>query len=82
MPKVAIILSIVLLSLVFTNSYAFTTGDLIPQENIADYLNFNSGIIQIDSDFFNENNVKRYLIFGTDLQKTDFLKNNSWLNSI
>jgi len=77
MPKVAIILSIVLLSLVFTNSYAFTTGDLIPQENIADYLNFNSGIIQIDSDFFNENNVKRYLIFGTDLQKTDFLKNNS-----
>jgi len=77
MPKVAILLSVVLLSLVFTNSYAFTTGDLIPQENIVDYLNFNSGIIQIDSDFFNENNIKRYLIFGTDLQKTDFLKNNS-----
>lgn len=77
MPKVVILLSIVLLSLVFTNSYAFTTGDLISEENIVDYFNFNSDIVQIDSDFFSENNVKRYLIFGTDLQKTDFLKNNS-----
>ena len=77
MPKVAILLSVVLLSLAFTNSYAFTTGDLISEENIVDYLNFNSDIIQIDSDFFSENNVKRYLIFGTNSQKTDFLKNNS-----
>ena len=77
MPKVAILLSIVLLSLAFTTSYAFTTGDLISEENIVDNFNFNSGIIQIDSDFFSENNIKRYLIFGTDSQKTDFLKNNS-----
>jgi subtilisin family serine protease len=77
MPKVAILLSIVLLSLVFLNSSAFTTGDLISEKNITDYLDFNSDIIQIDSDFFSENNVKRYLIFGTNSQKTDFLKNNS-----
>jgi subtilisin family serine protease len=75
MPKVAILLSMILLSLVITNSYAFTTGDLIFEEHIVD--NFNSDIIQIDSDFFSENNVKRYLIFGTNSQKTDFLKNNS-----
>jgi len=77
MPKVVILLSMVLLSLAFTNSYAFTTGDLISEEHIVDYLDFNSDIIQIDSDFFSENNVKRYLIFGTNSQKTDFLKNNS-----
>jgi len=75
MPKVAILLFMILLSLVITNSYAFTTGDLIFEEHIVD--NFNSDIIQIDSDFFSENNVKRYLIFGTNSQKTDFLKNNS-----
>jgi len=77
MPKVAILLSIILLSLAFTNSYAFTTGDLIFEEHIVDYLNFNSDIIQIDSDFSSENNVKRYLIFGSNSQKIDFLKNNS-----
>jgi hypothetical protein len=77
MSKVLILLSIVLFSLTFTNSYAFTTGDLVFEENIIDYLNFNSGIIQIDSDFFSENDIKRYLIFGTNLQKTDFVKNNS-----
>jgi len=77
MPKVAILLSMVLLSLAFTNSYAFITGDLISEENIMDNSNFNSDIIQIDPDFFNENDIKRYLIFGTNSQKTDFLKNNS-----
>ncbi len=77
MPKVAILLSIVLFLSTFTTSYAFTTGDLIFENGVVDYLNFDSDIIQIDSDFFNENNVKRYLIFGTNSQKTDFLKNNS-----
>ena len=61
MPKVAILLSMVLLSLAFTNSYAFITGDLISEENIMDNSNFNSDIIQIDPDFFNENDIKRYL---------------------
>ena len=77
MPKVAIFFSIVLFSFVLTNSYAFTTGDLIFDENTSDKINFNSDILQIDSDFFTENDFKRYLIFGTNSQKTDFLKNNS-----
>ncbi len=77
MPKVAIFFSIALFSFVLTNSYAFNTGDLIFEENISIPMNFNSDILQIDSDFFTENDFKRYLIFGTNSQKTDFLKNNS-----
>ena len=77
MPKVAIFFSIVLFLFVLTNSYAFTTGDLIFEENTSEQMNFDSDIIQIDSDFFTENDFKRYLIFGTNVQKTDFLKNNS-----
>jgi len=77
MPKVAIFFSIVLFSFVLTNSYAFTTGDLIFEENKLDKINFESRFLQIDSDFFTENDFKRYLIFGTNSQKTDFLKNNS-----
>jgi hypothetical protein len=74
---VAIFFSIVLFSFVLTNSYAFTTGDLFFEENTSDQINFNSDLLQIDSDFFTENDFKRYLIFGTNLQKADFLKNNS-----
>ena len=77
MPKVAIFFSIVLFSFVLTNSYAFTTGDLFFEENTSDQIIFNSDILKIDSDFFTENDYKRYLIFGTNSQKTDFLKNNS-----
>ena len=77
MPKVAIFFSIALFSFVLTNSYAFTTGDLVFDKNISEKVNFESGFLQIDSDFFTENDFKRYLIFGTNSQKTDFLKNNS-----
>jgi len=45
MPKVAIFFSIVLFSFVLTNSYAFTTGDLIFEDNNSDQLNFNSDIL-------------------------------------
>ncbi len=77
MPKVAIFFSIILLSAVATNSYAFTTGDMVFQESIQQQIEFNSDIIQIDSTFFAENNFKRYLIFGTNSQNPEFLKNNS-----
>ena len=33
--------------------------------------------IDVDSNFFVENNFKRYLIFGTNPQNSDYLKNNS-----
>ena len=77
MPKVAIFFSIALLSTVLTSSYAFTSGDMIFEESIPKQIEFNSGIIKIDSDFFTENNFKRYLIFGTNLQNSSFFKNNS-----
>jgi len=51
MPKVAIFFSIILLSIVLTNSYAFTTGDMIFEESIPKQIEFNSDIIEIDSNF-------------------------------
>ena len=77
MPKVAIFLSIILLSIVLTNSYAFTTGDMIFEESTPKQIEFNSDIIKIDSNFFTENNFKRYLIFGINSQNSDFVKNHS-----
>jgi len=78
MPKVAIFFGILLFLPVLTSSYAFIPVNL---NNIDDAQNspliFDSGIVKIDSDFFVENNFKRYLIFGTDLQKNNFLKTNS-----
>jgi len=76
MPKVAIFFAIILLSPVATSSYAFIPGDMVFEESIPQ-IEFNSDIIQIDSNFFAENNFKRYLIFGTNSQNPDFLKNNS-----
>ncbi len=77
MPKVAIFFSIILLSAVATNSYAFTSGDISFEESIPKQIEFNSDIIQVDSDFFTENDFKRYIIFGSNSQNSDFLKNNS-----
>lgn len=77
LPKVAIFFSIAFLSTVLTSSYAFTSGDMIFEESIPKQIEFNSGIIKIDPDFFVENNFKRYLIFGTNLQNSSFFKNNS-----
>jgi len=47
MPKVAIFFSIILLSTVATNSYAFTPGDMVFEEN-TQQIQFDSDIIQID----------------------------------
>lgn len=79
MPKAAIFFSIMPLLTVATNSYAFTFGDddTVFEESISKQIEFNSDIIQVDSNFFTENNFKRYLIFGTNSQNSDFLKNNS-----
>ncbi|WP_016939838.1 MULTISPECIES: S8 family serine peptidase [Nitrosopumilus] len=76
MPKVAIFFSIILLSCVLTNSYAFTGDDVYLQDE-PNKIEFDSQIIDIDNSFFIENNFKRYLIFGTNSQNFDYLKNNS-----
>ncbi|MCV0410961.1 S8 family serine peptidase [Nitrosopumilus sp.] len=75
MPKAAIFFSIILLSSVLANSYA-TTGDLILDDHSVTPV-FDSEIFDMDYTFFKENDFKRYLIFGTDTQDLDFLKNNS-----
>jgi len=79
MPKAAIFFAIILLSSAFSNSYGFTSGDLVEdnfvQKNYDTF--FDSGIVDVSSDFFTENNFKRYVIFGAGTNNFDFLKKNS-----
>ena len=77
MPKVAIFFCVLLLFPIISNSHAFLPVDLNNEVNSENNFIFDSDIININSDFFTENNFKRYLIFGTDLQKNDFSKLNS-----
>ncbi len=78
MPKAAIFFSIILLSSAFSNSYAFTGGDLVANNFVQEkYDNFDSGIVDIPSDFFTQNNYKRYVIFGTGSSDLEILKKNS-----
>ena len=78
MPKVAILFVIILLSSVFSNSFAFTGGDLV-KENFVQKNNdiFNSGIIDVKSDFFSKSDYKRYVIFGEGKNDSEILKKNS-----
>jgi len=77
MPKVAIFFCVLLLFPIISNSHAFFPADLNNEDESENNFTFDSDIININSDFFAENNFKRYLIFGTDLQKNDFSKLNS-----
>ena len=77
MPKVAILLLLLVFSSSLTISYAFSGDDLVISDNLLPPMNFNSDIIDVDSNFFTENDVKRYLIFGSNSQETDIIKNNS-----
>ena len=76
MPKVAIFFFALLISPVFTYSYASIPVDLNNSDDIQNSLDFNSDIVKINPDFFVENNYKRYLVFGTNLQD-DLLKTSS-----
>ena len=75
--KVAIFLSVLLLSSTITNSYAFSLNDLDSVNNSHNQIVLNSDIVTIDPNFLVENNFKRYLIFGNNLEQNSFLKNNS-----
>ena len=54
---------------------SFSVIDSINDEFVE--FEFESQIIDIDKNFFVENNLKRYLIFGTNSQYSDSIKNNS-----
>ena len=73
MPKAAIFFSIILLSSAFSNSYGFTSGDLVDDNFVQkNYDNFDSGIVDVSPDFFTNNNYKRYVIFGAGTNDFDF----------
>ena len=76
MPKAAIFFSILLLSSFSTNSYAFT-GDSVYLQDEHQKIDFSSNILDVDQNFFVENDFKRYLIFGANSQYSNFIKNNS-----
>ena len=77
MPKVAIFFLILLLSPVFTSSYAFPVDESILLDRSQSPIIFDSDIIDVDSNFFVENNLKRYLIFGSNSLGDYAFKNNS-----
>ena len=77
MPKVAILFVFLLISPLFTNSHAFPIDPFISLDDTGDLIIHNSDIIDVDSDFFLENNFKRYLIFGSNSHQTNILENNS-----
>ena len=76
MPKAAIFFFVLLFSPMITNSHAFVSGDL-DNTTSENKLIFDSDIVQINPDFFVENDFKRYLIFGNNQEQNDFLKSNS-----
>ena len=78
MPKAAFFFFAILLSAMMSDSYAFVSNDLISMDDdMQNPIAFDSEIIEVDSNFFTENNFKRYLIFGTNSHKIDSLRNNS-----
>jgi hypothetical protein len=76
--KITILFSILLISPFLINSYALPIDDSVVLDNSEKLINFNSDIIDVDSDFFSENDFKRYLIFGSNL----FENNNIQVNSL
>ena len=67
MPKVAIFFSVLLLSSTLTNSHVFGTDGFDMSDTSIVY---NSDLIDIDQNFLIENNFKRYLIFGSNLESS------------
>ena len=77
MPKVAIFFLFLLVSPLLVNSHAFPSDDFILSDNSIEPIIFDSDIIDVDSNFFIENNFKRYLIFGSNSNGDYNFRNNS-----
>jgi len=73
MPVVLILL--LLFSPISTHANSFDDENFF--DNSKNKITSDSKIIDIDSNFFLENNFKRYLIFGPNSFQENFLKNNS-----
>ena len=75
--KVALLSVFVLFSSILANSYALPFDELNSLDDSQNQIIFNSNIIDIDSNFFIENDFKRYLIFGSNSLPDNNLHNNS-----
>ena len=73
---ILILFSVIFFSIILTTSYGFISDDVKSDEDFFNQIPFNSEIIKIDSDFFVENDLKRYLVFGNNIP-SQILKNNS-----
>ena len=58
-------------------AHAIPINDLPLFDNSQNQIIYESNIIDVSSDFFLENNFKRYLIFGSNSLQNNILKNNS-----
>ena len=72
----AVLFCLLLLSSSFASSHAFNAGDVAGNENPQGNFVFDSGIIHVESGFFSANDFKRYIVFGTDPQTAEPLKDN------
>ena len=75
--KLALLFVFLLFSSILANSYALSFDELNSLDDSQNKIIFDSNIIDVDSNFFIENNFKRYLIFGSNSLESEILKNNS-----
>jgi len=79
-PKIGILFSLLLFFPLLYSVSAFSSDSLIlldTSEENENSLIYDSNIIDVDSDFFAQNNFKRYLIFGSNFLSTNILEKNS-----
>jgi len=74
--KISVVLIIFLLSSPISTHAISYDGEIF-LDNSEKKIISSSNIIDIDSDFFLENNFKRYLVFGSNSLQDNILKNNS-----
>ena len=77
MSKIALLFAFLLFSLILGNSYALSFDELSSFDDSQNQIIFDSNIMDIDSNFFIENNFKRYLIFGSNSLPDHNLYDNS-----
>jgi subtilisin family serine protease len=73
---ILVILSLSLLCSLIINASAVPVSELNLFDTSQNQIIYESEIIDVSSDFFLENNFKRYLIFGSNSLQNNILKNN------